>query len=103
PIDPQIFQAQVVQASAAAAAVGAAVVTAQAQYEKANSDLETILANKTSLEALAARDQANATNAESQWKRSELLHQQGIASQQEHDTAKAAFEAAQAQVAADQV
>jgi len=101
-IDPQIFRAQVDQASAAAAALGAAVVTAQAQYEKANSDLEAILANKTNLEALAARDQANAANAESQWKRSELLYRQGIASQQDHDTAKAAYEASQAQVAADQ-
>ena len=101
-IDPQLFQAQVDQASGAAASAAAAVVTAQAQVEKARSELAGGIANRDNLKAVLAKDQANALNARTQWQRSETLFKDGVVSQQDHDTAKAAFDAAQAQITADQ-
>jgi HlyD family secretion protein len=101
-IDPQMFQAQVEQAAGAAGSAKAAVVTAQAQLEKAKSDLAGATANRDNLRAVLAKDQANALNAQIQWQRSEALFQQGVVSQQDHDTAKAAYDASQAQITADQ-
>lgn len=101
-IDPQLFQAQVDQATGAAQSAAAAVVTAQAQLEKARSDLAGATANRDNLKAVLAKDQANALNAQIQWQRSEALFQQGVIAQQDHDTAKAAYDASQAQVTADQ-
>ncbi|HEY6967959.1 MAG TPA: efflux RND transporter periplasmic adaptor subunit [Candidatus Angelobacter sp.] len=101
-IDPQIFQAQVDQASGAAAAASSAVISAQAQYEKASSDLQTVTANKLNVESILAKDKANALNAQNQWQRSEQLFREGVVSEQDHDAARAASDAAQAQVAADQ-
>ncbi len=101
-IDPQIFQAQVDQAKGAAASAAAAVVTAEAQVEKAKSDLAGATANRDNLKAVLAKDQANALNAEIQWKRSESLFKEGVVSQQDHDSAKAAYDASRAQVVADQ-
>jgi len=49
-----------------------------------------------------AKDRANALNAQIQWQRSEELFRAGIASQQDHDTAKANYDASRAQVAADE-
>lgn len=101
-IDPQMFQAQVDQASGAAASAAAAVVTAQAQVERAKADLAGAIANRDNLKAVLAKDQANALNAQVQWQRSETLFKSGVVSQQDHDTAKAAFDASQAQITADQ-
>lgn len=101
-IDPQIFQAQVDQASAAAASAGAAVVTAAAQVEKAKADLAGAAANKSNMESVLAKDKANALNAQFQWKRAEQLSKDGVVSDQDRDTAKAAYDASQAQITADQ-
>jgi HlyD family secretion protein len=101
-IDPQIFQAQVDQATGATASAEAAVVTSQAQVEKAKSDLAGATANRDNLKAVLAKDQANALNAQIQWQRSEVLFKEGVVSQQDHDTAKAAYDASQAQITADQ-
>ncbi len=101
-IDPQIFQAQVDQASGAAASAEAGIVTAQAQLEKARSDLAGAIANRDNLKAVLAKDQANALNAKVQWQRSETLYKEGVVSQQDHDSAKAAYDASQAQLVADQ-
>jgi HlyD family secretion protein len=101
-IDPQIFQAQVDQASGAAASAGAAVVTAGAQVEKAKADLAGATANRDNLRAALAKDKANELNAEIQWKRSDALFAQGVVSQQDHDSAKTAYDAYQAQLTADQ-
>ncbi|MGZ4900928.1 MAG: efflux RND transporter periplasmic adaptor subunit [Candidatus Angelobacter sp.] len=101
-IDPQMFQAQVDQASGAAASAAAGVVTAQAQVERAKADLAGAIANRDNLKAALAKDQANALNAQIQWQRSETLFKSGVVSQQDHDTAKAAFDASQAQITADQ-
>jgi HlyD family secretion protein len=101
-IDPQMFQAQVDQATGAAASSAAGVVTAQAQVEKARADLAGAVANRDNLKAVLAKDQANALNAQVQWKRSEALFKEGVVSQQDHDTAKAAYDASQAQITADQ-
>lgn len=101
-IDPQIFQAQVDQASGAAASAEAAVVTARAQVEKAKADLAGAAANRDNLRSVLAKDKANELNAEIQWKRSDALFGQGVVSQQDHDSAKAAYDAYQAQITADQ-
>jgi HlyD family secretion protein len=101
-IDPQLFQAQVDQATGASQSAAAAVVMAQAQLEKARSDLAGATANRDNLKAVLAKDQANALNAKIQWQRSDVLYKQGVVSQQDHDTAKAAYDASQAQITADQ-
>ncbi len=101
-IDPQLFQAQVDQASGAAGSAEAAVVTAMAQVEKAKADLAGAVAGRDNLKSVLAKDKANALNAEIQWKRSDSLFKDGVVSQQDHDTAKAAFDSYQAQLTADQ-
>ncbi len=101
-IDPQIFQTQVDQAQASLSSANSAVLTAGAQVVKAKADLAGTLANEKSVESGLAKDRANALNAKAQWQRSDTLFTQGIASQQDHDTAKAVMDAADAQIAADQ-
>jgi HlyD family secretion protein len=100
-IDPETFQAQVDQAQAALGSAQSAVVTAGAQVVKANSDLSGTLANEKSVEAIAAKGIANALNAKAQWQRMDSLFNQGIVSQEDHDAAKATYDAAQAQTTAD--
>jgi HlyD family secretion protein len=101
-IDPQIFQAQVDQANGAAASADAAIVAARAQVEKARADVAGATANRDNLKSVLAKDKANAVNAQTQWERSESLFKVGVVSQQDHDTAKAAYEASQAQITADE-
>ena len=100
-IDPQVFQTQVDQAQAALASVHSAVLTSAAQVAKANADVTGTIANEKGVESALAKDRANALNAKNQWQRSDTLFSQGIVSQQDHDSAKAALDAADAQVAAD--
>jgi HlyD family secretion protein len=101
-IDPQVFQTQVDQAQAALSAVHSAVITSGAQVVKAKADLAGTIANEKGVESGLAKDRANTLNAKAQWQRSDTLFSQGIVSQQDHDSAKAAVDAAEAQIAADQ-
>jgi HlyD family secretion protein len=101
-IDPEIFQAQVDQASATFRSAHSATITAQAQLEKAKSDLSAAIAGEKNAEAILAKDQANAANAKAQFARVEALVREGVMAQQDYDSAKAATDASQAQVAADQ-
>lgn len=101
-IDPEIFQAQVDQASATFRSAHSATITAQAQIEKAKSDLSAAIASEKNAEAIAAKDLANETNAKAQWERAQGLLGDGIMAQQDYDTAKANYEASEAQVTADQ-
>jgi HlyD family secretion protein len=101
-IDPEILQAQVDQASATSRSAKAAVVTAQAQIERANSELSAAIANEKNAQAIRAKDFANELNAKAQWQRAQALAREAVIAQQEYDTAKANYEAAQAQVTADQ-
>ena len=101
-IDPQIFQAQVDQATGAVGAARAAVVTGQAQVEKSKAELAGATASKDNLQSVLAKDQANALNAKLQFERSDLLFKQGIVAEQDHDTAKANYDAYEAQLTADQ-
>ena len=101
-IDPQIFQAQVDQASGAAGSASAAVLTADAQVERAKADLAGATANKNNLQSVLAKDRANEQNAKVQWERAEKLIAEGVVSQQDRDTAKAAYDASLAQITADQ-
>jgi HlyD family secretion protein len=100
-IDPEIFQAQVDQASATFRSAHSASITAQAQVEKAKSDLSAANATEKSAEAIAAKDLANATNAKGQWERAQTLLDEQVTAQQDYDTAKANYDASQAQVTAD--
>jgi HlyD family secretion protein len=101
-IDPQAFQTQVDQASAALASMHSAALTAGAQVQKANSDLAGTMASEKSAESVLAKDKANALNASNQYLRQDSLFKDGIISQTDHDLAKAAVDAADAQVAADE-
>jgi HlyD family secretion protein len=100
-IDPQVFQAQVDQAQASVVSVRSAVITAEAQVQKANSDLSGAMASEKGVESMLAKDAANALNAANQFQRQDSLFKAGITSQQDHDSAKANMDAAEAQVAAD--
>jgi HlyD family secretion protein len=101
-IDPEIFQAQVDQASATFRSAHSATITAQAQIEKTKSDLSAAHATEKSAEAIAAKDLANATNAKGQWQRAQTLLDEQVTAQQDYDTAKANYSASEAQVTADQ-
>ncbi len=101
-IDSEIFQAQVDQTTAAYRSTHSATLTAQAQVEKANSDVSAASANEKNAEAIAAKDLANEVNAKSQWERAETLLHDQIMAQQDFDTAQATYDAARAQVTADQ-
>ena len=101
-IDPEVFQTQVDQAQAALGSAQSAVLTAGAQVQKATSDLSGTVANEKSVESALAKDRATALNARNQWGRLDGLFKQGIISQQDEDATKAASDAADAQVAADQ-
>src|SRR5580704_1177233 len=72
-IDPQVFQAQVDQATAALSSVHSATLTASAQVQKANSDLAGTKASEKAVESVLAKDQANALNATSQYVRQNTL------------------------------
>lgn len=100
-IDPQIFQAQVDQASAEVRSTHAATITAQAQIEKAKSDLSAAIANEKNAEAIAAKDSANEANAKAQWERAKTLFSEQVIAQQDYDLAKANYDASHAQVTAD--
>jgi HlyD family secretion protein len=101
-IDPQIFQTQVDQAQATVNSAHAASLTAAAQAEKTRADLAGAAAAQKAAEAAVARDRANELNAQAQWQRIDELFRDGIVSQTDHDAAKAAYDAARAQVEADQ-
>lgn len=100
-IDPEILQAQVNQATATFRSTQAATLTAQAQLEKAKSDLTAAIANEKNVEAICAKDLANEINAKAQWDRADELFHENVIAQQDLDTAKANYDASQAQLTAD--
>ena len=101
-IDPEIFQAQVDQATATVRSAAAARITAEAQLEKTKSDLSGAIATEKSAEANMTKDQANAANAKAQFDRVAALVKEQVMSPQDYDSARAAAESLQAQVTADQ-
>lgn len=101
-IDPEVFQAQVDQAKAALGSVHSATMTLAAQVTKANADVAGTMASEKGVESVAAKDRATELNAKNQWQRADSLFSGGLISQQDRDSAKATYDAAQAQVAADQ-
>jgi HlyD family secretion protein len=56
---------------------------------------------KKNAEAIAAKDLANEVNAKAQWERADSLFHTGVISEQDHDSAKATYDAYRAQVEAD--
>jgi len=101
-IDPEAFQTQVDQAQAALGSAHSATTTLEAQVIKANSDVAGTVASEKGAESTAAKDRANELNAKTQSQRSDSLFSAGLISQQDHDSAIATYDAAQAQAAADQ-
>src|ERR1700731_1255977 len=100
-IDPQVFQTQVDQAQAALASVHAGTLTAEAQVQKAKSDLAGTVASEKAAESVLARDRANAVNAANQDQRQDTLFAGGIVPQTEVDLATATEAAANAQTTTD--
>jgi HlyD family secretion protein len=101
-IDPEAFQAQVDQAQAALSSVHSATMTLAAQVTKANADVAGTVASGKGAESIVAKDRANELNAKTLWQRADALFAGGLISQQDRDSAKATYDAAQAQTAADQ-
>src|ERR1700693_995663 len=101
-IDPEAFQAQVDQAQAALGSVHSAATTLEAQVIKANADVGGTVASGKGVESIVAKDRANELNAKTLWQRADALFVGGLISQQDHDSAKATYDAAQAQTATDQ-
>ncbi|MGA8041627.1 MAG: efflux RND transporter periplasmic adaptor subunit [Terracidiphilus sp.] len=100
-IDPEVFQAQLDQASASARAAHAATLTAKAQLAKARADHSAAVAGQHNAQAVAAKDLAAQVNARGQWERAQKLFAENILSRQDYDLARANYDAASAQVIAD--
>ena len=64
-IDPEIFQAQVDQANATFRSAHSATITAQAQIEKAKSDLSAANASEKNAEAIVAKDHCERNECQS--------------------------------------
>jgi len=62
-IDPEVFQAQVDQATAASRSAHSSTLTAQAQAAKARAEVSAAEANERNTRAIAAKDRANEVNA----------------------------------------
>ena len=101
-IDPQVFQTQVDQATAALASTHSAVMAGVAQVQKSTADLSGATASEKVAESVLAKDRATALNAANQYERQDGLFKAGIVSVQDYDLARATVDAAQAQVTADQ-
>jgi HlyD family secretion protein len=101
-IDFQIFQTQVDQAKAIFQSAHSAALTAEAQLAKTKSDLSSAIANEKNAEAISAKDLANEKKLQLQWQRAQNLRAAQVISQQDYDTAKANYDAATAQLTADQ-
>src|SRR6202158_360143 len=101
-IDPEAFQAQVDQAQAALGSVHSAATTLAAQVTKAIADVAGTVASGKGVESIVAKDRANELNAKTLSQRADALFAGGLIAQQDRDSAKATYDAAQAQTAADQ-
>ena len=100
-IDPEVFQAQVDQASASSRSAHSSTLTAEAQLAKARADRSAAVANERNSQALAAKDMANQVNVKAQWERAQRLFREGILARQDYDTTRANYGSANAQVIAD--
>jgi HlyD family secretion protein len=101
-IDPEVFQAQVDQATATSQSAHSSTLTAQAQVAKARADSSAASASVGNAQAIAAKDHANEVNTKGQWDRAERLFTEKILSRQDYDSARANYDVAQAQSIADQ-
>jgi len=101
-IDPALFQAAVDQSKANLEAAKAAVITSEATLAKSQSDLTAAQANVATQKANLVKAQSAADLAKVSMDRREVLVKQGATSQEDADTAKAAYEQAVAAVNAAQ-
>lgn len=91
-IDPAPFQAAVDQAKATLNSAKAAVLTAQATLSKSRSDLASAIANVASAKANVVKAQSAVELAKVEADRRQILVQKEATSQEDYDTAKAAYD-----------
>ncbi|MBZ5602308.1 MAG: efflux RND transporter periplasmic adaptor subunit [Acidobacteriia bacterium] len=101
-IDPALFQAAVDQSNANLEAARAAVITAEATLARSQSDFTAAQANIATQKANLVKAQSAVELAKIGMERRETLFKQGVTSQEEADTARAAYEQAVASVNAAQ-
>jgi HlyD family secretion protein len=101
-IDPEIFQARVNQVQANLDAARAAVVNAQATARKAEAEIANARAMLAQAKANVARAKVSVADAEIKFGRSTELFNQKLIATQDRDSAKAAHDAALAELEAAQ-
>ena len=97
-IDPELFEARVNQARASLENAGAAVLNQQANQERAAADVENARAALEAARANVARQRVTVLDAEIKLKSRVNLFREGGISQEERDSAQAAFDSARAQL-----
>ncbi len=97
-IDPELFEARANQARASLESARAAVLNQQANRERVAADLENARAALEAARANVARQRVGVIDAEIKLKSRANLFQEGGISQEERDSAQAAFDSARAQL-----
>ncbi|MBI2081013.1 MAG: biotin/lipoyl-binding protein, partial [candidate division NC10 bacterium] len=97
-IDPELFEARVRQARASLESARAAVLNQQANRERAAADVENARAAQEGAKANVARQRVALLDAEIKLKSRTNLFREGGISQEERDSAQAAFDSAGAQL-----
>lgn len=97
-IDPELFEARVNQARASLENARAAVLNQQANRERAAADVENARAALEGAKANVARQRVAVLDAEIKLKSRVNLFREGGISQEERDSAQAAFDSARAQL-----
>ena len=97
-IDPELFEARVNQARASLESARAAVLNQQANRERAAADVENARAALEAARANVARQRVAVLDAEIKLKSRVNLFREGGISQEERDSAQAAFDSAGAQL-----
>ena len=97
-IDPELFEARASQARASLESARAAVLNQQANQERAAADVENARAALEAARANVARQRVGVLDAEIKLKSRVNLFREGGISQEERDSAQAAFDSARAQL-----
>ncbi|MGH7395380.1 MAG: biotin/lipoyl-binding protein [Candidatus Methylomirabilales bacterium] len=97
-IDPELFEARANQARASLESARAAVLNQQANRERAAADVENARAAQEAARANVARQRVAVIDAEIKLKSRTNLFREGGISQEERDSAQAAFDSARAQL-----
>ncbi|MFB3777453.1 MAG: efflux RND transporter periplasmic adaptor subunit [Bryobacteraceae bacterium] len=93
-IDPQVFQARVIQATASLEVAKAAVVNAHAVVERAQAELASTKAGVADAAASVLKSKVGVQDAKTKLDRAVLLLKSGVISDQDKDTAQANYDTA---------